>query len=439
MNTLNLTILGGDGGVAKALLSLLNNTYQDQKNPIHEKIKNSHIHLVDISQNKMKYYNSYFQNIKNNIFFHKFDFQRKDELINHLMRTNTTIVIDVSTVDSIETIKCCNELGINYINTAIETPSLPKDDFNQGTEILNSYYNFEKVRKNFSNITGVIGSGMNPGIVQWMAIDLMKQSSNEMPRACYIIERDSTFYSKKSKIKKNTIYTSWSTHSFIDEIIKDYPLFVRNHKPYILRKNSIDMNFQVSLGDIQFTGCLVPHEEVLSLGKLYDIELGFIYKFCDYTSEFIKYMVSEKSDFSKINCKVIDPMDAEVEGSDLVGVLLVYKDRERYMYNVTTNKEAFSKYQVSATYFQVACGIYGALSSVILDDLPQGIFYVDELILNTNTSYGEYVSYFMRDFIVGKNAKPDGLLLNRLQKSKSSDVQLYVKEFETLKVKQKII
>lgn len=94
----------------------------------------------------------------------------------------------------------------------------------------------------------------------------------------------------------------------------------------------------------------------------------------------------------------MDPEIGEVGGQDLVGVLPVYPDKERYMYNVLSSAEIFPKYHVNATYFQVTCGIYGALCTLLKDNIANGIYFVDELLQHTNSRYGEYLSYYMKNF-----------------------------------------
>jgi hypothetical protein len=86
------------------------------------------------------------------------------------------------------------------------------------------------------------------------------------------------------------------------------------------------------------------------------------------------------------------------------------------MYNVLSNKNIFAEYQTNATYFQVACGIYSAVATLLLDQIPQGIYQVDELLLQTNSHYGQYLTYYMTDFITGENQQTDGLLLQRMKR-----------------------
>ena len=79
------------------------------------------------------------------------------------------------------------------------------------------------------------------------------------------------------------------------------------------------------------------------------------------------------------------------------------------------SSEIYPKFKTNATYYQVACGIYAAMASIILDDLPLAIYYVDELLLNTESKYGEYLTYHMTDFVTGENKSSDGLLHQRLK------------------------
>lgn len=190
---------------------------------------------------------------------------------------------------------------------------------------------------------------------------------------------------------------------------------MKQNTQLIIYKKVYDIEFKVSLGEKQFYGCLMPHEEVLTLGKLYNMEVGFIYRINDHTTQLIRENIDNLDIIWESPMKVLDPSEHPLKGQDLVGVLLVYDDREVYMYNVLNNKEIFDQYKINATYFQVACGIYGAISTILLDNIPKDIYYVDNLLLKTNSQYGKYLSYYMKDFIVGENEFSDGLLLDRIE------------------------
>ena len=408
-----ITILGSGGGVAKSILSILNKSVHDEKDPIHHIIKSSRIHLVDNKQKEKDYFHSLFPNLKDHIVLHQFDLKDNDNFINHLKDTKTTLVVDVSWADTVEMLQCCDQLGVNYVNTALENTEVDdNEDLYEGFGLLERLRHLEKHKDNILNSSAIIGSGMNPGIVQWMAIELLKgDSSDELPLGCYIVEHDTSFYKDKNVAKENVVYTTWSPECFLDEAILSYPMFMKNHIPLFLYEKVYDVEFKVRLGDKQFYGCLMPHEEVFTMGKLYDMEGGFLYKINDHTTELIRSNIDDLDKIWDFEMKVLDPLDAPLEGEDLAGVLLVYQDKERYMYNVLSNDSIFAQYKTNATYFQVACGIYAALSVMLLDQIPKGAYYVDELLLKTTNHYGDYLTYYMTDFVTGENKHSDGLFI----------------------------
>ncbi|NLI93857.1 MAG: S-adenosylmethionine decarboxylase related protein [Peptococcaceae bacterium] len=409
----NFSVLGSAGGVAKAILSILNKSAVDKNDPIHPVIVNTMFHLVDDKQKNLDYYQELFPNLRNNLCTYHFDINNTSMFKEHLQNTQTTLVIDCSWADTVDTLRICNDLNINYINTAFESTLVDEDESFNGFGLIERYKIIEKNKQDFRNITAILGSGMNPGVVQWMTLELIQKSPDIKPLGCYIVEHDNSFFADKSLADHQTIYTTWSPECFLDEAILSYPMFLRHRNPLFLYENVYDFEFKVSLGERSFTGCLMPHEEVITLGNLFDMETGFIYKINDHTSNLIRANLDHIDDLWDWDMEVLDPAQEELEGEDLVGVLLVYENKEKYMYNVLGNKDIFDKYKVNATYFQVACGIYGAISALLLDNLPQGIYYVDELLLKTDTKYGKYLSYYMNNFIIGENNASEGSLLRR--------------------------
>lgn len=411
-----ISIFGSAGGVAKSVLSILNHSASDTQDPIHLMITNSALHLLDHKQKEPLYYQNLYPHLKNLMNYHQFDLNDKEQLKNHLTSTNTSIVIDVSWADTVEMLQCCNQLGIKYVNSALENTFI--DDHEEqfaGFPLIERIRHFEKHKDTFKNTTAIVCSGMNPGVVQWMAIELLNQQSNEQPLGCYIVEHDTSFFKKKSQAKKDVIYTTWSPECFLDEAILCYPMLMKNHTPLFLYENVYDIEFKVTLGKKTFYGCLMPHEEVYTLGKLYDMESGFLYKINDHTTKIIRDHLNDSDVLWDFEMKVLDPQEASLTGEDLVGVLLVYPDKERYMYNVMDNESIFAQYKTNATYFQVACGIYASLSVLLLDPIANGVYYVDELLLKTNNQFGKYLTNYMSDFVFGENNKTDGLLLKRMK------------------------
>lgn len=151
----------------------------------------------------MDYYHQLFPNLKDKIIAVQFDLNDLDQFSEHLRSTSTKLVIDVSWVDTIEMVECCNKLGVHYINSALEYTAVDLDESLYGFPLTERYTRFEKKKDAFTNTRAIIGSGMNPGVVQWMAIKLLKEYTSDPPLACYIFEHDSSFY--KDRYRKFTI------------------------------------------------------------------------------------------------------------------------------------------------------------------------------------------------------------------------------------------
>lgn len=411
-----ISILGGAGGVSKAVLSLLNRSITNAEDPLSTVLKESKIHLIDLKERDIDYYKKICPDLINHIVPYTFDLHDLNMVRKHLSETSTSLVIDLSWVGTIDIMDICNDLGIFYVNTAIENNEVDQNENLVGFTLIERIKRFEDAKKRFTNMRGLVCTGMNPGIVQWMAHSVMSNHPNEQPLACFIVEKDTTFFKEKSITRKNTIYSSWSPECYLDEAIYNYPMFVKQHVPLYLYNDVYTKEFKVTLGDIQFYGCLMAHEEVVSLGTLYNMETGFIYKVNDYTTQTIRDNFGQLDALWKWNFEVFDPTNDELVGEDLVGVLLVYKDKERFMYNVTNNKSAFQEYGINATYLQVASGVYAGICTLLLETIPKGVYYVEELLkMDNKRDYGKYVTQFLTDFVIGENHQSDGGILDRMR------------------------
>jgi homospermidine synthase len=410
-----ISIFGSSGGVARAVLAILNRSVSDVHDPLHDYMTHCQIHLVDLKEQQLDYYKTYAPNLVDRLSLHQLDLKNIEAVRQHLIGTRTSLIIDVSWADTVEMLELCNELGVCYVNTALENAKIDEDVSVDGFTLIERYQIYERNKGRFTNTKAILCSGMNPGVVQWMAIHMLNERPEEMPTACYIVEKDSIFYKDKSLIEQQTVYSSWSPECFLDEAILNYPMYMSHHEPHFLYRSVYEIEFKVTLGQIRFYGCLMPHEEVITMAQLYDMEMGFIYRVNEHTTSQLQANVDDPDRIWNWKHKVLDPSEAELVGEDLVGVLLVYADKERYMYNVMENREIYKEFRVNATYFQVACGVYGAVCSLLLDEIKKGLYYVDELLLTTPSNYGKYVSYYMKSFVKGENSFSEGRLMNRMR------------------------
>ena len=161
MNDLHtvISIFGSAGGVAKSVLSILNQSVLNDKDPIHQIITNSTIHLIDYKQKETLYYQNFFPNLTKNVFYHQFDLKDKKQLMNHLTNTNTSIVIDVSWADTVEMLQCCDALGVKYVNSALENTYIDDNEEQfAGFPLIERIRYFEKHKDTFKNTNAIVCS-----------------------------------------------------------------------------------------------------------------------------------------------------------------------------------------------------------------------------------------------------------------------------------------
>jgi saccharopine dehydrogenase-like NADP-dependent oxidoreductase len=411
-----ITLLGSGGGVGKAVLALLEQVLQDAQAPLHQSLTDCTIHCIDAKPLQQDTFTPYCPQLASHLVLHQFDLQDTARFKRHLANTATALVIDASWADTLAMLDCCNELAVAYVNTALESEEVDRLNELEGFTLIERYSRFIAGRNSYTNLKAIVGSGMNPGGVQWFALSLMQEQPDKLPLACYIVETDSSFYADRTLLQPKTVYSTWSPECYLDEAILNYPMYVSHHQALFLYEAVYAQTFIIRLGELSFEGCLMPHEEVLSLGERFPFETGFIYKVNEVTTAILQNHLDDADELWDWNHKLLDPRDAELEGSDLVGVLLVYDDHERYLYNVMDNKQIYAAYGTNATYFQVACGLYGGICSLLLGEVPNGVHWVDELPDAGIKAYGDYIAYFMKPLVRGTNAGSDGLLLQRLRK-----------------------
>ena len=236
-----ITILGSAGGVANGILSILDNSMQDQQDPINEVMNNCCIHLIDHEQKEASDYALSYPHLQDKFVYHEFDLRDTEQFMAHLRNTQTSVVIDLSWADTVEMLHCCDQLGVSYVNTALENTMIDEnEELYEGFGLIERFRHLEKHKNKFLNHTAIIGSGMNPGVVQWMALELLKTDSSEnQPIGCYIVEHDNSFYKNPKLAKKNVIYTTWSPECFLDEAILSHPMFIKHHNPLFLYEKGL--------------------------------------------------------------------------------------------------------------------------------------------------------------------------------------------------------
>ena len=362
----NLMILGASGGLANAVLHSL----------VHHRSLFNKLILLD--KNKKVLQNPYLDhhNLKY-IFIHKeLKSGRMKEYLALLKKHKINLVLDVTDALTIPLIKTTHGAGIDYINTSIN------DDNKTSPELLSGIFS---TRSKWKKARTILCSGMNPGNVNmWVRHGIEKFG---VPEEIIHFEYD-TSMSRKWKAM-----ITWSIHEFIQEDIHDPGgIVLGKDKIKWLYPNAL--SHQVEMKSILSPilklekypkGCLVLHEENITIGHRYNIPSKFVYAIHPQTLQALLRTYKKEKKVSRKELQLADNLKTILDGSDNIGVLLKYKNKKVYYFNSIANTSVIG---TNATYTQVAVGVFAALFTLMFDQLKNGTYFVEELY---NTHYKNYM------------------------------------------------
>ncbi len=363
----NLLILGASGGLANAVLHSL-----VHHRPLFNK-------LVLLDKNKKILQNPYLdhQNLKYTFLHKELRPERKKEYHHLLKKYKINLVIDLTDALTIPLIKASNEAGIDYINTSIN------DDDKTGPELISEIFAHRNAWKKSRQI---LCSGMNPGNVNmWVRHGIEKHG---VPQEIIHFEYD-TSMSRKWKAM-----VTWSIHEFLEEDIRDPGgLVLGRGKIKWLYPNALlhQIDMKPILSPILELekypkGCLVLHEENITIGHRYDIPSKFVYAIHPQTMQALLKMYRKEKKIPKKELQLADNLKIGLDGSDNIGVLLKYKNKKVYYFNSISNTSVVG---TNATYTQVAVGVFAALFTLMFDkNLKNGTYFVEDLY---DTHYKHYM------------------------------------------------
>lgn len=373
-------ILGASGGLANAILHSL----------VHHRSLFNKLILVD--KNKKLLQNKYLDHKNLNYsFIHK---ELKSEHLGGysrlLKKHKINFVLDLTDAESIPLIKATNEAGVDYINTAIN------NDDKAAPELLSEIF---AARNSLKKARCILCAGMNPGNVNmWVRHGIEKFG---VPQEIIHFEYD-TSMSRKWKAM-----VSWSIHEFLEEDVHEPGGFVLGKdKVKLLYPNALahQVDMKLILSPIlkldQYPkGCLVLHEENITIGNRYDIPSKFIYAIHPQTLKALLRIYKTEKKVSSKELQLADNLKIILDGSDNIGVLLRYKDQKVYYFNSIANTSVVG---TNATYTQVAIGVFAALFVLLFDQLKNGIYFVEDLY---GTHYKNYLFDNMRvqEFVFNGN------------------------------------
>jgi homospermidine synthase len=299
-----------------------------------------------------------------------------------LKKHRISIVIDLTDADSIPLLEATNRAGVCYINTALN------DDKKTVAELVFDIYGR---RRKFDNAVHILCSGMNPGIVNsWVRYGIEKFGK---PREVIHFEYDT------SMVPRRWIpMITWSIHEFLVESVKNPSgLMLGRDRLRPIVPNAIEnrVGMRGILEPIMKLkhyprGFLMLHEENLTIAQKYDLPSKFVYAINTKTMANMETIYKRKKTVTEEDLILADNTNIILDGSDSIGVLLRYRDKDVYYFNTAPN---IAVRGTNGTCQQVATGIFAALLILLFHRPRNGAYFVEDI---PSRAYMQYVFDNMR-------------------------------------------
>lgn len=291
-------------------------------------------------------------------------------------------VIDLSFLDTHECAKACDALGVSYLNTSVE--NWPGTRLESWPDLVRSI--LPGVRPQLERSSVLIGSGMNPGVVNALvpaALQAFAQCTNTDPTpealdiyAILVTEEDTTVDAGAPE-DTNTFPMTWSPVQCLEELLMPDAVVARQgvigglgHPPYAAQ-------YRARCGDRQIEGMVVPHEEIMTLAQRYrTVEMAFIYRLAPAARRALAAHPEKTRPADWDTYRMYPPACGKLTGSDRVGVLLCSRRFGELWLGHEVAAEAGQPLGTGATHLQVAAGVLAGWSQL---GARAGLHLVEEL------------------------------------------------------------
>ncbi|HEX3640175.1 MAG TPA: hypothetical protein VHV10_02675 [Ktedonobacteraceae bacterium] len=294
-----------------------------------------------------------------------------------LERYHIDIVLDLTDADSLPILEATNKAHVSYVNACMN------NDDQSCLELIRDIYDRKEV---LTGAPHILCTGMNPGVVNmWVQYGIEKYG---VPREVIHFEYDTSTAREKWM---PTI--TWSIHEFLVEAVSS-PSGIMLGRDQLRElfpnglKHRMDMEPLLSpimKLDAYPQGLIILHDENVSIAQKYDIPSQFIYAIHMKTMDYMDDIYSRKHHVSHADLVHGDNILIPINGSDNIGVILDYDDKKVYYFNSALN---FAANGTNGTCMQVIVGVYAALFTLLIENLPSKAYFVEDL---SDTVFKPYV------------------------------------------------
>jgi homospermidine synthase len=302
------------------------------------------------------------------------------DLVELIREHRITEVLDLSSIDTLDSARACDALGAHFLCTSVEewpgASSAPTD------EAIRRLLPPQRPHLKRSHL---VGSGANPGIVNALVFAALEEFGERVGvaptpaaldlHAVLITEEDTTIERSSLGMGEDFPMT-WSPRHCLEELFERRAFIARSGRVESLGHRPIERAYRARCGETEIEGFAVPHEEVITLARKFpSLEIGFLYRIAPAARWALRNHPDRELSQWRTR-QLYPPTTKALVGEDRVGVLLCSRRYGEMWMGFRTEVASGLAYGTNATQLQVAAGVLAGWSQL---GTRAGIHFVEDL------------------------------------------------------------
>jgi saccharopine dehydrogenase-like NADP-dependent oxidoreductase len=365
-------ILGCQGGVGRAVQALLERT--DPGRRILESLDAVFLADREIPQHPLP--------LSSGVLLPPTRVTSGEDLATLVREHGITQVIDLASTDTIECARACNSLGAHFLTTSVEewprATTMPTDE-----AIARLLPGQRPILRSTSQL---VGSGANPGIVNALAFEALREFAADVGvnptasaldlYALFITEEDTTAELRR-KAQPEVFPMTWSPRHCLEELFESRTFGADRGSIVTLGHRPTARWYEARCGESLIEGMLVPHEEVVTLARRFpSLQIAFVYRMPEAARTALARRPSASVPASWATRRLTPPWTRTLVGEDRLGVLLCSRRYGELWVGYRTDVASGLALGTNATQLQVAAGVIAGWGQL---GRRKGIHFVEDL------------------------------------------------------------
>lgn len=365
-------MIGCQGGVGRAVLSLLEN------NPAGQKLLTKIHDLFVVDQGP---YNQPLP-VNGAVRLEPKRIETGKHLADLIRQYDLTKVIDLSSLDTLDCIHVCEEFRSDFLCTSVE--EWPGHGFLPTDEAIARL--LPPRQPLLTRQSHLVGSGANPGIVNSLTFEAIKKFAEKVGVEAttrglglhsILITEEDTSTEPNAQYSAETFPMTWSPEHCLEELFEPRSFYAHNGQAKSLDHAPTDRLYRVRCGDREIEGLSIPHEETKTLSRQFsDVDIAFIYRLPQAARQALASRRTKRSAADWRPYRLLPSPTLHLEGHDRVGVLLCSDHYGEYWLGFDTPVTKGMTFGTNATQLQVAAGVIAGWSQL---GNESGIHFVEDL------------------------------------------------------------